>query len=120
MIYRRKMYQISPTILEDFNLHFNKTLLLTQLKYGSRLVGRWMTEERDGKVEVFAIWEYDSYEAYEEIEGNVRSDEAHMKRVHAWFEKMGGRENLKSVFNSIDQDFIQSTVTSQDPSLAAR
>ncbi len=44
MIYRRKMYRVSPRIIDDFNLHFNKTLLPTQLKYGSKLVGRWMTQ----------------------------------------------------------------------------
>jgi hypothetical protein len=111
MIYRRKMYRVSPRILEDFNLHFNKTLLPTQLKYGSRLVGRWMTNETNGEVDVFAIWEYDSYEEYERIEASVRSDEAHMKRVQDWYGKWGGRENLKEHFYKIDQDFINNTVT---------
>jgi NIPSNAP len=111
MIYRRKMYRVSPRILEDFNLHFNKTLLPTQLKYGSRLVGRWMTNETNGEVDVFAIWEYDSYEEYERIEAAVRSDEAHMKRVQDWYGKWGGRENLKEHFYKIDQDFINNTVT---------
>jgi NIPSNAP len=111
MIYRRKMYRVSPRILDDFNLHFNKTLLPTQLKYGSRLVGRWMSKESGGEVEVFAIWEYDSYEDYEKIEASVKSDVAHMKRVLDWYGKWGGRENLKEHFYKIDQDFIGSTVT---------
>ena len=110
MIYRRKMYRVSPRIIDDFNLHFNKTLLPTQLKYGSKLVGRWMTQHAD-EVEVFAIWEYDSYEDYERIEANVRGDEAHVKRVQDWFGKWGGRDNLKDDFYRIDQDFIDSTVT---------
>ena len=110
MIYRRKMYRVSPRIIDDFNLHFNRTLLPTQLKYGSRLVGRWMKEETDGTVEVFAIWEYDSFEEYERIEALVRGDEAHVKRVQDWYGKWGGRENLKEHFYRIDQDFIDSTV----------
>jgi NIPSNAP len=111
MIYRRKMYRVSPRIIDDFNLHFNRTLLPTQLKYGSRLVGRWMKEEADGTVEVFAIWEYDSFEEYERIEAKVRGDAAHVKRVQDWYGKWGGRENLKEHFYRIDQDFIDSTVT---------
>jgi hypothetical protein len=39
MIYRRKLYNVAPSILDSFNKHFNKTLLPTQLKYGARLVG---------------------------------------------------------------------------------
>jgi hypothetical protein len=64
MIYRRKTYRIASEIVEEFNGHFNETLLPAQLKYGSRLVGRWVAEERDGAVELFAIWEYDSQEDY--------------------------------------------------------
>lgn len=46
----------------------------------------------DEKVtEVFAIWEYASYEAYIEIEQAVRSDKAHVARVHDWYEQHGGK-----------------------------
>ncbi|KAA0549980.1 hypothetical protein FZW96_01115 [Bacillus sp. BGMRC 2118] len=111
MVYRRKKYIVDDSIVEDFNLHFNRTLLPTQLKYGSRLVGRWMTKVNDGKVEIFAIWEYDSYTAYEEIEMKVRSDVAHVERVQKWYEKMGGREGLKNYFFSINENFLESTVS---------
>ncbi|WP_339286989.1 NIPSNAP family protein [Paenibacillus sp. FSL E2-0201] len=110
MIYRRKTYKIDPQILLDFNEHFNQTLLPAQLKYGSRLVGRWSTEEIDGVVEVFAIWEYDSYEDYEKIESQVKSDEEHVKRVQAWFDKIG-REKIKTFMkDKIKEEFIETTV----------
>ncbi|MCA1054026.1 NIPSNAP family protein [Rossellomorea aquimaris] len=111
MIYRRKMYKLHQSIVAEFNEHFNQTLLPTQLKYGARLVGRWMTEEKDGEIEIFAIWEYDSREEYERIEARVRNDAPHVERVQGWFKKMGGRENLKKVFHQIDQDFLTSTVS---------
>ncbi|MEN2767550.1 NIPSNAP family protein [Ornithinibacillus xuwenensis] len=110
MIYRRKKYKVNPLILESFNHHFNHTLLPTQLKYGARLVGRWMKRE-DEEVEIFAIWEYDSYEEYEKIETKVRNDQAHLKRVQQWFEMHGGKENLRNVFYKIEQDFVEDTVT---------
>jgi hypothetical protein len=110
VIYRRKTYKIDPQILLDFNEHFNQTLLPAQLKYGSRLVGRWSIEEIDGVVEVFAIWEYDSYEDYEKIESQVKSDEEHVKRVQAWFDKIG-REKIKTFMkDKIKEEFIETTV----------
>ncbi|MDL4842406.1 NIPSNAP family protein [Aquibacillus rhizosphaerae] len=110
MIYRRKMYKVAPNILDEFNKHFNETLLPSQLKYGARLVGRWMTKENEGAIDIFAIWEYDSYDDYEIIENKVKSDEEHVKRVQKRFQKIGGREKLNEVFFNIDQDFIETTV----------
>jgi hypothetical protein len=110
MIYRRKMYKVAPSIIDEFNQHFNQTLLPTQLKYGARLVGRWMTTPDGKAAEIFAIWEYNNHEDYERIEEKVRRDEPHMKRVQDWYEKMGGREKLKEKFFKIDQDFLESTV----------
>jgi hypothetical protein len=96
--------------LIDFNEHFNQTLLPAQLIYGSRLVGRWATEEKDGVVEIFAIWEYGSYEDYEKIESQVKSDKEHVDRVQAWFDKIG-REKLKTFFKEkIKEEFIETTV----------
>ncbi|MFM9282170.1 NIPSNAP family protein [Paenibacillus jiagnxiensis] len=110
MIYRRKTYIISPQMLHEFNEHFNQTLLPAQQKYGARLVGRWETEVKDDQVEVFAIWEYDSYENYERIETQVRSDEEHVKRVQAWYDKIG-RERIKTLKHHIKEEFIKSTVS---------
>jgi hypothetical protein len=120
MIYRRKKYYVDASIVDEFNTHFNNTLLPTQLKYGARLVGRWMTQNNDGTVEIFAIWQYDSNEDYEKIENNVRSDNEHVQRVQNWFEKMGGRENLKKVFHKIGEDFIESTVPYENTILSLR
>lgn len=110
MIYRRKSYKVDESIVKDFNLHFNQTLLPTQLKYGSRLVGRWKAQPAEGAVEIFAIWQYDSREAYENIENNVRNDKEHVQRVQNWFEKMGGRDNLGRIFFKVDEDFLEATV----------
>ncbi|EJS76401.1 cytoplasmic protein [Bacillus cereus] len=92
MFYRRKYYVVKNEFIEIFNDHFNHTNLPNQLKYGSRLIGRWMKGNNDGTTEIFAIWEYDSYEKYEEIESKIRSDEKHVKRIHDWYEKHGGKE----------------------------
>ncbi|PEX82616.1 NIPSNAP family protein [Bacillus cereus] len=92
MFYRRKYYVVKNEFIEIFNDHFNNTNLPNQLKYGSRLIGRWMKGNNDGTTEIFAIWEYDSYEKYEEIESKIRSDEKHVKRIHNWYEKHGGKE----------------------------
>ncbi|WP_433772284.1 NIPSNAP family protein [Bacillus wiedmannii] len=92
MFYRRKYYVVKSEFIEIFNDHFNNTNLPNQLKYGSRLIGRWMKDNNDGTTEIFAIWEYDSYEKYEEIESKIRSDENHVKRIHDWYEKHGGKE----------------------------
>ena len=54
-----------------------------QLRHGARLVGRW--ETRDSRV--VAVWEYDSMEAYEQIQQSVRDDsdsvaaQAHLRTV---------------------------------------
>ncbi|QWU45445.1 MULTISPECIES: NIPSNAP family protein [Bacillus] len=92
MFYRRKYYIVENKFVEIFNEHFTNTNLPNQLKHGSRLIGRWMKDNNDGTTEIFAIWEYDSYDQYKEIESKIRSDEIHVKRIHDWYEKYGGRE----------------------------
>ncbi|XXM72541.1 NIPSNAP family protein [Lysinibacillus sphaericus] len=104
---------MSSGVVKEFNQHFNDTLLPAQLKHGARLIGRWKTSSDEEEVEIFAIWEYDSYEDYEIIEGKVRSDGEQIKRVQEWFAKMGGREKLKESFFKIDQDFLESTLTNE-------
>ncbi|WP_232336832.1 NIPSNAP family protein [Planococcus lenghuensis] len=84
-----------------------------QLENGARLIGRWMTQEQDGYIEVLAIWEYDDRDAFERIEASVRADAEHMKRVDDWKEKMGGKHSLQNVFYNIEQDFLESTVSVQ-------
>jgi len=92
MFYRRKYYVVKNEFIEIFNDHFNDTNLPNQIKYGSRLIGRWMKDNNDGTTEVFAIWEYNSYEDYEAIEKKIRSDKMHVRRINDWYEKHGGKE----------------------------
>ncbi|PFW54784.1 cytoplasmic protein [Bacillus cereus] len=92
MFYRRKYYIVKNEFIEIFNEHFNNTNLPNQLKHGARLIGRWMKDNNDGTTEIFAIWEYNNYEQNKEIESKIRSDEKHVKRIHDWYEKYGGKE----------------------------
>lgn len=111
MFYRRKFYTVKSDFVDVFNKHFNHTNLPSQLKYGSRLIGRWMKENKDHTVEIFAIWEYDSYEDYVEIENRVRCDEAHVKRVKDWYEKNGGREYVyKEYILEVKNENVESTL----------
>nr|WP_289039218.1 NIPSNAP family protein [uncultured Allobacillus sp.] len=113
MFYRRKYYIVKKEFVEEFNEHFNKNNLPNQLKHGSRLIGRWMKENQDDTdtVEIFAIWEYDSYESYLKIESNVRNDKKHVERVKDWYEKNGGKAH---VFNEyiveVKNEALESTV----------
>ncbi|WP_233530926.1 hypothetical protein [Paenibacillus alkalitolerans] len=68
-----------------------------------------MTEEREGVIEVFAIWEYNSHEEYQNIEKQVKSDKVHVKRVRNQHEKLRKRGEglLKEVPK---EDFLLSTV----------
>lgn len=66
-----RVYRVVEENLEDFRDFFLQHLLPVQQRYGARLVGRWVTEQRD---RVVAIWEYDSLDAYNEIADAVRSD----------------------------------------------
>lgn len=92
LFYRRKFYIVKNDFVEILNTHFNETNLPNQIKHGARLLGRWMTPMNNSTTEIFAIWEYDSFEKYEEIEANVRNDSEHLKRISNWYEKNGGRD----------------------------
>ncbi|TFB15018.1 cytoplasmic protein [Filobacillus milosensis] len=92
MFYRRKFYIVKNEFVEVFNAHLNENNLPNQLKHGARLVGRWLIPNDEATTEIFAIWEYDSYEKYKEIEANVRSDYEHVNRINEWYDKHGGRD----------------------------
>ncbi len=113
MFYRRKHYIVKKEFVENFNSHFNKTNLPNQLKYGSRLIGRWMKDNNDGTVEIFAIWEYDSYEDYLEIESKIRNDKDHVERVKDWYEQNGGKSALKKYILEMKNEAIESTVANE-------
>ena len=64
MIYRRRTDRVEPERAEAFNALFNEHLLPLQRKYGRRLIGRWITEDR---TEIVAIWAYRDRAEYEEM-----------------------------------------------------
>lgn len=99
MIYRKKTYEINPDYLEAFNNFFHTYLLPNQWKHGAKLVGRWVSED---KRQITAIWEYESIEAYEKIEAEVRSDDLHR-------EAQGKRSTIASAILSSKQEFIEAT-----------
>ncbi|WP_100012979.1 NIPSNAP family protein [Lentibacillus sediminis] len=111
MFHRRKSYLIKSEFAETLNEHFNKTNLPNQVKHGSRLIGRWMKDNKDGTTEIFAIWEYDSYEDYLDIESAIRNDSAHVARVKTWYDQHGGREFvLKEYMLEVKNEVIESTI----------
>ncbi|PIH61065.1 NIPSNAP family protein [Paenibacillus sp. LK1] len=119
MIYRRKTYVVASSFVEEFNALFNDILLPSQLKYGARLIGRWHTHMDDETSEIFAMWEYDTFEQYEEIEQKIKSDNEHKIRVQDRFDQIG-RDRYKEVFRKdIKQDFFESTVDREKTILKA-
>ncbi|WP_077604778.1 NIPSNAP family protein [Oceanobacillus sojae] len=111
MFYRRKYYLVTSEFAERLNAHFKETNLPNQLKHGSRLTGRWMKDNKDNTTEIFAIWEYDSYDDYLRIETAIREDMEHVKRVQAWYDKFGGKEYvLKNYILETKNEWLQSTL----------
>ncbi len=111
MFYRRKFYIVKNEFIDTFNRLFNEINLPNQLKHGSRLTGRWMVPLDEKTTEIFAIWEYDSYEDYVSIENNVRSDIEHVERIQNWYEEHGGREYIKREYLlEIRNEKIYSTI----------
>lgn len=110
MIYRRKTYVLASSFVTEFNALFNEILLPSQLKYGARLIGRWHTFIDDETSEIFAMWEYDTIEQYEEIETKIKLDKEHVSRVQERFDQMG-RHRYREIFREgIKQEFFISTV----------
>ncbi|WP_454190904.1 NIPSNAP family protein [Paenibacillus sp. Marseille-Q7038] len=111
MFYRRKFYIVNNDFVDILNKHFIETNLPNQLSNGARLVGRWMAPNSETTTEIFAIWEYDSYEKYEEIERNVRCNSEHMKKINDWYERHGGRERIyKECVIQVKNEAIISTL----------
>lgn len=94
MFYRRKFYIVNNKFVDIFNTHFNETNLPNQIKHGARLIGRWMVPAGESTTEIFAIWEYDSYEKYKEIETIIREDAEHRDKINKWYKNNGGREYI--------------------------
>ena len=112
MFYRRKFYIVKNEFVEEFNKHFNETNLPNQLSHGSRLIGRWMRPNEEDTTEIFAIWEYDSYEAFIEIEDKIIADVNHVNKIKEWYDKNGGREHvLTKYIVQVKNEKLISTVT---------
>ncbi|WP_227396048.1 NIPSNAP family protein [Jeotgalibacillus aurantiacus] len=112
MFYRRKYYLVKNEFVDAFNQHFNDTNLPNQLKNGSRLVGRWMRKQDENLTEIFAIWEYDHYDQYVEIETRIKQNEAHVQRIRDWYEKHGGRDYIyKELIVEVKNEALESTVS---------
>jgi len=75
------------------------------------LIGRWMLSREDGDVDVFAIWEYDNKEAYQEIEASIRRDAEHVARIKSWYDCYGGRDHVvTNLFKEVRDEEIESTL----------
>lgn len=115
MFYRRKFYIVKNEFVDIFNAHFNETNLPHQMKHGARLVGRWMVPKDQSTTEIFAIWEYDSYEKYKEIETTVRGDREHIERINKWYEQNGGKAYVyKEYILEVKNEQIFSTLTKNE------
>ena len=111
MFYRKKYYIVHNDFVSVFNKHFNETNLPNQISHGSRLVGRWMKKIDDATTEIFAIWEYDSYEDYVTIESRIHEDTVHVQKINAWYEQHGGRAHvLKNYILEVRNDALVSTI----------
>ncbi|RIU94853.1 NIPSNAP family protein [Oceanobacillus picturae] len=111
MFYRRKFHIVKNEFVNTFNAHFNETNLPNQTKYGARLIGRWMVPNNDISTEIFALWEYDSYEKYIVIEAKVKGDTEHVNRVNKWYEKNGGRDYVyKKYILEVKNEQLKSTL----------
>ena len=112
IFYRRKYYIVKNEFVDTFNKHFNETNLPNQLSYGSRLIGRWMIANDDNTTEIFAIWEYDDYETYIEIEDKIKADVNHVNKIKKWYDENGGREHVLSKYIlQVKNEKLISTVT---------
>lgn len=111
LFHRRKFYIVKNEFVEPFNRLFTDINLPNQQKHGARLVGRWMLPHNETTTEIFAIWEYDSYEDYIEIESQVRSDQEHLTRIQNWYEEHGGKEFVqKQYFLEARNEKLSSTI----------
>ncbi len=96
-----RVYRAVPASLPAFHQFFRERLLPVQLRHGSRLVGRWETEDS----RVVAVWEYDDRESFKRIDAAVRAD-PDSRRAQEY-----RRTALPDLFTSMDETFMTSTIT---------
>lgn len=74
-----------------------------------------MVPKDQSTTEIFAIWEYDSYEKYKEIETTVRGDREHIERINKWYEQNGGKAYVyKEYILEVKNEQIFSTLTKNE------
>lgn len=99
MIYRMRTYKAIKEKLGLFHEYFSKYLLTIHLKHGTRLIGRWETE--DGRV--VAIFEYDNKESYQRISGAIEKDPEFTKALEY-------RKLVDPLFDDYQDTFMVSTL----------
>lgn len=99
MVYRIRTYQIDPDKLERFSEFFHNYLLPNQLRFGSKLVGRWVNSD---KTSIMAIWEYKDPAQYKSIEEKIKRTNLH-KRAQI------RKDELGPLFFSTHQEFWEMT-----------
>ncbi|KSU62673.1 hypothetical protein AS034_11220 [[Bacillus] enclensis] len=95
MVYRVRTYCIKPDVLETFNSFFHEFLLPNQLRFGAKLIGRWINED---KTQITAIWEYKDKLQYINIEKKIKKTKLHKQAQNR-------KSELGSLYLSTSQEF---------------
>ncbi len=101
MIFRCRTYRVVPEKLGAFNTFFLTRLLPVQGRYGAVLIGRWASDDR--RV-IFALWAYESADAYHAIQEQVSRDPDSVA-AQAY-----RREKLNPLFTETEEWLMTSTV----------
>ncbi|MCA1053687.1 NIPSNAP family protein [Rossellomorea aquimaris] len=99
MVYRVRTYRINPQQLERFTTYFHEYLLPNQIRFGSRLIGRWVNES---KTSITAIWLYENKNQYHEIENKIKRTNLHKQAQQR-------KKDLEPLFLSTHQEFWEMT-----------
>ena len=102
MIFRCRMYRVKTGKSWRRSIRFFLTRLLpVQGRYGAILIGRWSS---DDKKVIFALWAYESTDAYHTIQNQVSSDPDSIAA------QTYRREKLEPLFTETEEWLMTSTV----------
>ena len=101
MTFRIRRYEVVPGKTEAFNDFFLTRLFPVQKRHGARLVGRFQTD--DG-LQIVAVWVYQSFEHYKEVQGLVAEDADSIAAQEY------RRQVLEPLFTATAESFTTSTV----------
>ncbi|MEH7108544.1 NUDIX hydrolase [Bacillus sp. JJ1764] len=102
MFFLRETYRVLPDKADSLKEFLNEYLFPSYIKNGAKLIGSWLTSTSD---EVIVIWEYPSYQEYENITERIQKDELYQ---HA-------QPNLQQFILCSYQDFLTPTGTYSSP-----